>query len=293
MRWRTPNAPRRSAVPRGPQRRAAAGFALTVVGAVGFAWAELAGADLRWQGVTLAAALAGLAYGFAAWTALLPPGPAVEEREPMPSPATDRRVLAEDLGRADGGIVSAPLPRRVLTAALSVLGLAVLVPLRSLRGSGPPADEALANTAWRAGVRVVRGDGTPVRLTDLDVGTALTVHPEGHVEDADAGVMLVRVPPERLALGPERQGWTVEGVVAYSKLCTHAGCPVGLFAQDTGQLLCPCHQSVFDVYHGAEPRFGPAARPLPQLPLSLGADGILVADGDFPTPPGPGYWRTS
>ncbi len=293
MRWRTPNAPRRRDVPQGPQRKAAAGFAVTVVGAVGFGWAQLAGAAVQWQGISLAAALAGLAYGFASWTALLPPGPFVEEREPMRSPADDRQALAEDLGRADGGIVSAPLPRRVLTAALSLLGLAVLVPLRSLRGPGPAAPVALAHTAWRAGLRVVRGDGTPVRLADVVEGTALTVHPEGHVEDADAGVILVRVPPERLALPPDRMGWTVDGVVAYSKLCTHAGCPVGLFAEGTGQLLCPCHQSVFDVYHGAEPRFGPAARPLPQLPLALAEDGTLAADGDFPTPPGPGYWRTS
>ncbi len=249
--------------------------------------------DVRWLGATLALSLAGLSYGLAAWSRMLPPGPVVEEREPMRSPEEDRRALAEDLGTADGAIVSAPLPRRLLTAALSVLGLALLVPLRALRGPGPPPQEALPRTAWGPGVRAVTRDGAPVRLEDLAVGTAVTVHPEGHVDDADAGVLLLRLPPDRLRLSPERSGWTVGGVVGYSKLCTHAGCPVGLYAETTGQLLCPCHQSVFDAYAGAEPVFGPAARPLPQLPLALDDDGVLVATGDFPTPPGPGYWRTS
>ena len=292
MRWRTPNAPRRSEVPRGPQRRAAAGFTLTIIGALGFGWAFVDDA-VRWQGITLGVALAGLSYGFAAWAALLPQGPYVEKRESMMPEPPEADALAEDLGAADGAIVSAPLPRRMLTAALGLLGLAFLLPLRSLIGVSPPPGRELPRTAWADGVPVVRQDGTPVRLDQLRVGSALTVFPSGHTTEGDVGVMLIRVEEAELQLPPERAAWTVQGVVGYSKVCTHAGCPVGLYAQGTGELLCPCHQSVFDVYRGARPRYGPAARPLPQLPLGLAPDGTLVARGDFPTPPGPGYWRTS
>ena len=91
-------------------------------------------------------------------------------------------------------------------------------------------------------------------------------------------------------LARRREGWTVDGIVAYSKLCTHVGCPVGLYQATSGLLLCPCHQSTFDVMDGAEPVFGPAARPLPQLPLDVDGDGYLIATGDFSDPVGPGFW---
>lgn len=291
MRFRTPHAPRRSDVPKAPQRRSAAGFAVTVLGAAGFAWAFIVDAAVQWQGVALGVALLGLAYGFAAWGALLPPGPFVEQREPMRPPKAEQDALAEELGRADGAIVSAPLPRRALTAALGSLALVALLPLRSMIGVSPQPGRALRRSAWADGVPVVTADGARVRPDDLALGTALTVFPLGHPTEGDVGVLLLRVDERDLQLPPDRMAWTVQGVVAYSKICTHAGCPVGLYAQGTGQLLCPCHQSVFDVYRGARPRYGPAARPLPQLPLGLAADGTLVARGDFPTPPGPGFWR--
>lgn len=291
MKLVTPGAPRRMDVPRGPQRRAAAGFAVTVIGAMAFAWAYVMHGDVRWQGAALAVAFGGLAYGLAAWAALLPQGPFVEDRENMRSPQADREVLAEDLGSADGGIVSAPLPRRWLTAALGALGLAFLFPLRSLQGLAPSPGESQRQTAWADGVLVVREDGTPVKAEDLAPGSALTVFPQGHVSEGDAAVLLLRVDPEQLQLPPERMAWTVDGIVGYSKICTHAGCPVGLYAEGSGELLCPCHQSVFDIYRLAEPRYGPAARRLPQLPLGRNADGTLTARGDFPDPPGPGYWR--
>jgi ubiquinol-cytochrome c reductase iron-sulfur subunit len=288
----TPHAPRRRNLPKGPQRRAAAAFLVAAAGGVGFAWGYVVDGPVAWLGGALALAFAGLAYGFAAWVPLLPQGPYVEKRESMTPPRHEQDVLAQDLGAADGAIVSAPFPRRALTFALGVLGLAALFPLRSLypqRRVQPQV--ALKHTPWAAGVAVVRHDGTRVRPGDLELGTALTVFPEGATEAADAGVLLLRVPPAELRFPPDRMAWTVDGIVGYSKICTHAGCPVGLFAQGAGELLCPCHQSVFDVYDLAKPRYGPAARALPQLPLGLAADGTLVAQGDFPTPPGPGYWR--
>ena len=87
-----------------------------------------------------------------------------------------------------------------------------------------------------------------------------------------------------------REDWTVENIVAYSKICTHAGCPVGLYQAELGLLLCPCHQSTFDVLEWARPVFGPAARSLPQLPLALDDDGYIIATGDFSGPVGPGFW---
>ena len=89
---------------------------------------------------------------------------------------------------------------------------------------------------------------------------------------------------------PGREDWTVDDLVAYSKLCTHAGCPVGLYQANSGLLLCPCHQSTFAVLDGARPIFGPAARSLPQLPLGLNEQGELIARGDFSGPVGPGFW---
>ena len=89
---------------------------------------------------------------------------------------------------------------------------------------------------------------------------------------------------------PGRDDWTVADLIAYSKICTHAGCPVGLYQAQSGLLLCPCHQSTFEVADGAKPIFGPATRSLPQLPLGTDADGYLIATGDFSAPIGPGFW---
>ena len=119
----------------------------------------------------------------------------------------------------------------------------------------------------------------------------LTVWPEGHTHAADAPTLLIRTrPTQELKLQGEKVGWVVGDIIAYSKLCTHVGCPVGLYQAEEGLLLCPCHQSTFDVLDGARPVFGPAARPLPQLPLDVDDEGYLIATGDFEEPVGPGFW---
>ena len=139
--------------------------------------------------------------------------------------------------------------------------------------------------------RVVTEDGQPIRPEDLAVDGVVTVWPEGHTDAADAPTLLIKTrPTQELKLQGEKVGWVVGDIVAYSKLCTHVGCPVGLYQADEGLLLCPCHQSTFDVLDGARPIFGPAARPLPQLPLALDAEGYIVATGDFEAPVGPGFW---
>jgi ubiquinol-cytochrome c reductase iron-sulfur subunit len=133
-------------------------------------------------------------------------------------------------------------------------------------------------------------DGNPVSLTSLQPGGMLTVFPEDQVGAERAQTVLIRVKEQLLQLPQERAGWAPRGYVAYSRVCTHAGCPVGEFQTEQSILLCPCHQSTFDVLRGAVPTSGPAARPLPQLPLYADADGTLRAGGGFTAPPGPGFW---
>jgi ubiquinol-cytochrome c reductase iron-sulfur subunit len=117
------------------------------------------------------------------------------------------------------------------------------------------------------------------------------VFPEGAERAADAQALLIHVRPDSLKLPPERMAGVPEGtLVAYSKICTHAGCPVGLYRAESQSLICPCHQSQFDVADGAKPFFGPAARPLPQLPLGVDEQRVLIAEGDFTEPVGPAFW---
>jgi ubiquinol-cytochrome c reductase iron-sulfur subunit len=123
------------------------------------------------------------------------------------------------------------------------------------------------------------------------VGSIITVFPEGHTDAADSQTVLVKVEEGEARHLAGREDWAPEGLFAYSKICTHAACPVGLYQVDTHQLLCPCHQSAFDVLDGAKPVFGPAKRPLPQLPLVIGPDGVLQARGDYAIPVGPAYWN--
>ena len=138
---------------------------------------------------------------------------------------------------------------------------------------------------------MVGEDGAPIRPADLSFGTVRTVFPDGAVGTPDAATLLLRIRPSDLQLEGERATWAPEGAIGYSKICTHAGCPVGLYRATDHALLCPCHQSTFDVLRGAVPVFGPAARPLPQLPMGVDADGYLVALGDFPEPVGPAFWN--
>lgn len=268
-----------------------AAFVVTLIAAVAFAAVYATDGDVRLQGGTLFVAFGGLACGLALWARRhMPQGPFVEERQPiMASAGDDRSALNAALDRASTPWSGAPVIRRMLLAAVGALTVALLFPIRSLY-RGPPPNELVASTPWRDGAVLVLKDGTPVRPGDLDLETMLTVFPRGHEEAADAAAVLIRVVPEELSLEPSRLEWAVDGLVAYSKLCTHAGCPVGLYVPTTQQLMCPCHQSLFNVLDGAQPVAGPAARPLPQLPLGVNGEGFLVARGGFPAPVGPGYW---
>lgn len=275
-------------------------FALTAVGAAGFAVAYVLDLGVGALGGTIGGAFASLALGLALWArrldALEPEY--VEERAVGPVPPAEYSAFREGLAGPD-------LPRSgllwaTLGLAGTALGGAALFPLRSLYlppgeegvESARSPDEILSTTAWRGGTRLVTEEKLPIRPEDLDYGSVLTALPEGLEvrEHVDTTTVLVRIPEDELDLPAERRQWVVNGVVAYSKLCTHAGCVVGLYADDYRQLLCPCHQSVFDARRAADPIAGPASRPLPQLPLAVDDEGYLVALGDFTAPVAAGWW---
>jgi ubiquinol-cytochrome c reductase iron-sulfur subunit len=172
--------------------------------------------------------------------------------------------------------------------AFSAFAVAAISPARSL---GPRPDSRLVHTSWRAGMRAVNSVGTPVRLSDVPVGGAMTVFPEGDLDSPDGQAMLVRV-SEAVAAGAKDPP-DVDGTYIYSKVCTHVGCPVGQYLAESHQLMCPCHQSIFEVLDGGKPTWGPAARALPRLPFELDRDGFVVAKGDFPRPVGPSFWTLS
>jgi ubiquinol-cytochrome c reductase iron-sulfur subunit len=158
---------------------------------------------------------------------------------------------------------------------------------------------------WSPGRRLlVFGTNTPITPADFSApGSMITIVPDGYTDNPEeltkAGVILIKFRPGELQIPARTQGstligtmnWTVDNIVAYSKICTHIGCPVALYEQTTHHILCPCHQSTFDAAKGAEVIFGPAARPLPQLPLTTDAEGYLVAKSDFTQPVGPSFWE--
>ena len=246
-------------------------------------------------GLLMAVALGALGAGAVLWAKLLMVDEeAVQERHPFGSPQEERDATAEALkqGLDDAGIKRRPL--LIGTLALGGGALALL-PLPFVFGMGrfQHKERALATTAWTEGMRLYRYNGTPVRLGDLQIGAVESVFPDVELPQlrADSPVLLIRMRPEELQTEQGREDWSVDGHIAYSSICSHLGCPVKLYEQQTHHLLCPCHQSTFDASRGAEVIFGPAARPLPQLAISVDEEGYFVAQGDFSEPIGPSYWE--
>ncbi|PWU44268.1 hypothetical protein DLJ46_26910 [Micromonospora globispora] len=266
-----------------------AAFLASAAGAVGFAVTYGLGGNTPWEGVCLAVAFAGLAVGLAVWgRRLVPGGGYVEEHEGFAPPPREQALTAAELTAPES-----PVRRRGLLAALALavtaIGVAALFPLRSLLpfDRARPA-RARRDTPWGPGVRLVDGSGRPLRPQDVPAETMVGVFPEGNVDAGDAPAFAVRLDPGRFSRPPA--GGQLDGLAVWSLLCTHAGCPVRLYLKGTGRVLCPCHQSSFDLLAGARPIAGPAARPLPGLPIEVGPDGFLRATGDFTAPPGAGFW---
>jgi ubiquinol-cytochrome c reductase iron-sulfur subunit len=183
------------------------------------------------------------------------------------------------------------------TMAGGALGLSALAPAVSL---GPIWDTGpLDRSPWRRGRRVVDETGAPIRAADILERTFYTGFPEGAAkEDIASPLVIVRVDPAKLKLPPGRGGWAPQGILAFSKICTHAGCAIALYRKPTftpvepnDALVCPCHYSTFDPYTGGTVIYGPAGRPLPQLPLEIDSDGNLRAAGNYSARVGPGWWN--
>ncbi|WP_101835012.1 ubiquinol-cytochrome c reductase iron-sulfur subunit [Frankia canadensis] len=316
----TPRPPRAEDVDHRAERRAerliAFWFMISVVGTVGFVITNFVG-DKHKQyytpclGSALGMAVGGLGIGLILWAKrLMPHEHAVQERHAFTSPKEEIAVTEAEItsGFADTGLARHPLLRRTLLGAGTVLGGLVVVPLLNLTNSKP--GKKLDHTSWVKGARLVTEDGRYVKLGDVSIGGIETVFPAIPVTAADGSVIykpktdlhtkadsttiLIRLPPGVDQPRKGRENWSVDGHVAYSKICTHAGCPVSLYEQQTHHLLCPCHQSVFDVRDGCRAIFGPASRSLPQLAIAADADGFLHArDGDYDEPVGAAFWERS
>ncbi|GAA4093851.1 MULTISPECIES: ubiquinol-cytochrome c reductase iron-sulfur subunit [Actinomadura] len=264
-----------------------------------------------WLGGTMTLAFLAMAIGVTIWVRrLMTSKPIVQERHELRADDATREAFSKTFldGAQESGITKRPLLRRTLLLAAAPLGLAPLVLLRDL---GPLPEKRLRHTWWGEAVRkaqaqgkkgvrlVVDGTNKPLKVSDFATpGGMITVLPEGieeHTEHplnevAKAVTILINIPADQFKPVKGRENWHVNGIVAYSKICTHVGCPAALYEQTTHHILCPCHQSTFDATEGAKVIFGPAARPLPQLPLAE-EDGYLVATGDFPEPIGPSFWE--
>ncbi|MEQ6901146.1 Rieske 2Fe-2S domain-containing protein [Nocardioides sp. YIM 152588] len=285
------------------------------------------GASTMALGTCLGLALMFIGIGVIHWSRkLMADHEIVEMRHPARSSDEDREasLAALSTGGAESGIGRRPLIRNSMLGAVGLLGLPAVVMLRDL---GPLPGDALEHTIWGQGGKTVDGTtvplmrvardaiGTPILASDLEIGDLVNAQPEVlfnperylvdpedveginlQVHKSKASLILLRmdpadIKPGRTADGGSRENWSVNGIVAYSKICTHVGCPISLNERTTHHLLCPCHQSTFDLADSGKVVFGPAGRPLPQLPLAVDDEGYLVAQSDFDEPVGPSFWE--
>ncbi|MGG5171295.1 Rieske 2Fe-2S domain-containing protein [Pseudarthrobacter sp. J1738] len=254
-------------------------------------------------GLGTAFAMLGIGTGIVHWAKALMPDHEVAELRHEIRSEEDRQAAVRIVDEIveETGIKRRPLIRNTLLGAVALAPLPALAVFGDL---GPRPDDKLAHTMWAPEngklKRLTRDpDGTPIKASDVTMGSAFHVIPEGLNElhegklnaKAKAVVLLMRLDPASLHPSPGREDWGYNGIVAYSKICTHVGCPVALYEQQTHHLLCPCHQSTFDLTNECAVIFGPASRPLPQLPIAVDAEGYLVATSDFHEPVGPSYWE--
>ncbi len=292
-------------VPAGTPERRAENIVLILLGiatlfAVGFivTYAEFSPAGLPDQllGLCLGMCLVFIGIALTVVAKRLVVTEELEEDYPTEHPQQQQEIV-EMVHESGSRITRKRLLLGAGAATGGVLGLAALTPVVSI---GPiwntgPLDE----TPWRRGIRVVDENGAPISAAAVDMRTFYTGFPEGaNMEDLGSPVVIVRLDPAKLKLPSGREDWAPDGILAYSKICTHAGCAIGLYrkptfpsAEPNNALVCPCHYSTFDPYTGASVIYGPAGRPLPQLPLMIGPDGVLRAAGNFSERVGPGWWN--
>ena len=250
-------------------------------------------------GLGMAISLFFIGMGAIHWAkTLMPDTEVVAQRHEFRSPDSDRKdfVTAVKEGAAASGLGRRSLIKRSLGAAL---GLSALSPLILLRDLGPLPGKELEKTTWKSGTYLVTDPGNRrIKASDLEVGAVAQVLPE--IEDpehrklsdiAKDAVLLIRLRPQEFNLEADRLAMTHDGIIAFSKICSHMGCAVALYEQQTKHLLCPCHQSTFDVTRAAKVIFGPSARPLPQLDITIDQEGYLLARQPFSEPVGPSFWE--
>jgi ubiquinol-cytochrome c reductase iron-sulfur subunit len=250
-------------------------------------------------GTTLAGALFFIGAAAIVWAkGVMPHEEAVQERHPDNSSEEDRTELAETWlqGVEESGATRRKLLLGTMGISMGTLALPALFILRDLGPSplsGPGGKNLLDVTAWKADLRLVDiVTLQPVNIADVGVGSLTTVVPEGHAAaSADSSVMVIRLNPEDIDQAKFKPDEVLQGVIAYSKICTHAGCPVSLYEQQRHHFLCPCHQSTFDAADRGKVLFGPAARALPILPIYADSQGYLHAKAPFAEPVGPSFWE--
>jgi ubiquinol-cytochrome c reductase iron-sulfur subunit len=292
-------------------RQVVALFTISVIGTIGFIVAYFAAppgntvASMRTSnlllGLGLFLGLAGIGTAAVQWAkAIMNDHEISEERHPQRSSDETRAAAVEVLaqGAADSGIGRRGVLKGALVSALALFPLTIVLPLVGDIGGNWDVS-SFKHTLWKKGTRLATDpEGRAIKAADVTIGSVFHIIPENlkdapHPldEKAKAAVLLVRLDPRDLIQAPDRTSWSYYGIVAYSKICTHVGCPVALYEQQTHHLLCPCHQSTFDVADGAKVVFGPAKRPLPQLPITVDAEGYLIAQSDFHEPVGPSFWE--
>jgi ubiquinol-cytochrome c reductase iron-sulfur subunit len=252
-------------------------------------------------GMTLGVSLFAIGAGAVHWArTLMSDEEHIAERHPIEATPEVREQVFADFrqGAKESGFGRRKLIRNTMIGAMAMVPLSAVVLFRDL---GPLPEKKLDTTEWAKGKRLVNmNTNEPMKAADITVGSLTFAKPEG-VEESDedfqeviakAAVMLVRMQPADIKDQASAQ-WGYEGVLCYSKICTHVGCPISLYEQQTHHVLCPCHQSTFDLSDGGRVIFGPAGHPLPQLQISVNSDGYLEALGDFSKPVGPGFWERS
>ncbi|MDS1268689.1 Rieske 2Fe-2S domain-containing protein [Lipingzhangella sp. LS1_29] len=255
------------------------------------------------MGGTLTVALFAIGAGMTVWVRrVIPHYEVASPYDELPSDEQEKSSFGEFFmrGANESGFTRRPLMRRTLFAAMLPLGVA---PIVLLRDTGPLPGDILKQTMWEDGMHmVVEGTSRRIRAEDLATpGGMITAlpenpedpeHPVSLNDQSKTVIILIKMRPDDFdsEMTEEQLGWTHNGIIAYSKICTHVGCPAALYEPTTHRILCPCHQSTFDAANAAKVVFGPAHRPLPILPIRVDDEGYLVAAGDFSSPVGPTFW---
>jgi ubiquinol-cytochrome c reductase iron-sulfur subunit len=265
-------------------------------------------------GLGLGGSLLLLGFAVITWAKkLLPEEISVQDRHDGASPRDEQSLTGATILNLldETGIKRRPmLKAALLVPAVGLGAVAIATPVAALiRNPRNNGQSILYTTGFDPQfndgkpVRLVRDDGTPIRPEEVSVGGQMTVFPgiPGGSSNkwADSVTLLIHLREDSAlaaaaAASALNEGSQWENFVAYSKICTHAGCPASLFEQQTNRLLCPCHQSQFLITENGRPIFGPATRPLPQLPITVDEEGYFVAKSDYKEPVGPAFWeRTS